>query len=91
MKDIFSLIQLVKINWFSSEKYFFDDESVKRHITDSISENLTDSDFHAWTMIVFERRYSKQFIFHPVIIRFKKRSNLLRLRCKLQALMSFDK
>ena len=30
-----------------SEKYFLTDESVKRHITDSISENLTDSDLES--------------------------------------------
>ena len=34
----------MKIDWFNSEKYFFTEESVKRQITDSISENLTDSD-----------------------------------------------
>ena len=34
----------MKINWFASEKYFCTDESVKRQITDSISENSTDSD-----------------------------------------------
>ena len=34
----------VKINWFNSEYYFYTDESVKLQITDSISENLTDSD-----------------------------------------------
>ena len=39
-----SLITSVKINWFVSEKYFWTDESVKRRITDSISENSTDSD-----------------------------------------------
>ena len=34
----------MKNNWFNSKKYYFTDESVKRQITDSISENLTDSD-----------------------------------------------
>ena len=34
----------MKINWFVSEKYFYTDESVKRQITDLISENSTDSD-----------------------------------------------
>ena len=34
----------VKFYWFVSEKYFCPDESVKRQITHSISENLTDSD-----------------------------------------------
>ena len=37
----------VKINWFNSGKYFFTYESVKRQITDSISENLTDSDLES--------------------------------------------
>ena len=37
----------MKIDWFDSEKYFFTDESVKRQITDSISENLTDSDLES--------------------------------------------
>ena len=44
MKNIFSLIQSVKVNWFEREKYFWTDESVKMQITGSISENLTDSD-----------------------------------------------
>ena len=43
----FSTNESVKINFFNSEKYFFTDESVKRHITDSISENLTDSDLES--------------------------------------------
>ena len=33
----------MKIDWFNSEKYFFTDESVKRQI----SENLTDSDLES--------------------------------------------
>ena len=37
----------MKINWFVSGKYFFTDESVKRQITDSISENSTDSDLES--------------------------------------------
>ena len=37
----------MKIEWFDSKKYFFTDESVKRQITDSISENLTDSDLES--------------------------------------------
>ena len=38
----------MKIDWFDSEIYiFFTDESVKRQITDSISENLTDSDLES--------------------------------------------
>ena len=47
MKHNFSLIQSVKINWFSIEKYFFPDESVKKQITESISENLTGSDLES--------------------------------------------
>ena len=47
MKNIFFTDELVKINWFNSEKYFFTDESVKRQITDSISENFTDSDLES--------------------------------------------
>ena len=46
-KILFSLIQSVKINWFVSEKYFCTDKSVKRQITDSISEDLTDSDLES--------------------------------------------
>ena len=34
----------VKINWFNIAKYFSTYESVERQITDSVSENLTDSD-----------------------------------------------
>ena len=34
----------MKINRFDSEKYCCTDESVKRQIADSTSENLTDSD-----------------------------------------------
>ena len=37
----------MKIDWFNSEEYFSTDESVKRQITDSISENLTDSDLES--------------------------------------------
>ena len=40
----------MKINWFNSEKYFFTDESVERQTTDSISENLTDSDLESETL-----------------------------------------
>ena len=43
VKNIFFTDQSVKMNWFNGEKYFFTDESVKMQITDSISENLTDS------------------------------------------------
>ena len=51
------VITSVNINWFNSEKYFFTDESVKnifftgewvnKQITDSISENLIDSDLES--------------------------------------------
>ena len=41
------MITSVKIDWFDSEKYFFTDESVKRQITDSISQNLIDSDLES--------------------------------------------
>ena len=44
MKNIFSIDESVKINWFNGEKYCFTAKSVKRQITDLISENLTDSD-----------------------------------------------
>ena len=47
MKNIFSTDESVKINRFNSEKYFFTDELVKRQITDSISENLTDSNLES--------------------------------------------
>ena len=47
MKIFFPLIQLVIINWFNSEIYFLNGESVKRQITDSISKNLTDSDLES--------------------------------------------
>ena len=46
-KIFFFTDESVKINWFNSEKYFFTNESVKRQITDSISENLTDSDLES--------------------------------------------
>ena len=52
---------------------------------------------HAWTMIVFERRYCKQSIFHYFcffqfsLIGLKNGSNALHLRCKSQALMRFIK
>ena len=41
------MFQSVKFNWFASEKYFCTDESVKMEITDSIGENLTDSDLES--------------------------------------------
>ena len=44
VRNIFFTDESVEINWFNSEKYFFTDESVNRQITDSISQNLTDSD-----------------------------------------------
>ena len=54
------MIQSVKINWFDSEKYFCTDESVKRQITDSVSENLTDSDLE-----------SKKSVWNKYLILFK--------------------
>ena len=42
VKNIFFTDESVEINWFNSEKYFFTDELVKRQITDSISQYLTD-------------------------------------------------
>ena len=53
MKNIFFTDESVKINGFKSEKYFFNDESVKRQLTDSISENLTDSDLESIYVIFF--------------------------------------
>ena len=47
MKNIFFTDESLKINWFNSERYCFTDESVKRQITDSISENSTDSDLES--------------------------------------------
>ena len=47
MKNIFFTDESVKMNCLNSEKYFFTEESVKRQITDSISENLTDSDLES--------------------------------------------
>ena len=47
MENILSTNESVKINWFDSKKIIFTDESVKGHITDSISENLTDSDLES--------------------------------------------
>ena len=44
--NFYSLITSMKINWFASVKYFFAGESVKRQITDPISENLIDLDFY---------------------------------------------
>ena len=47
VKNIFFTDEAVEINWFNSEKYVFTDESVKRQIPGSISENLTDSDLES--------------------------------------------
>ena len=54
VKNIFFTDESVKINWFNGEKYFFTDKSVKRQITDSISENLTDSDLESKQSLNFE-------------------------------------
>ena len=53
MKNIFFTDESMKINWFNSEKYVFSDESVKRQITDSISENLTDSDLESGSFKIY--------------------------------------
>ena len=42
----------MKINWLSSENYFSADKSVKRQITDSSSENLTDSDLESKELLI---------------------------------------
>ena len=47
MRKICFTNESVKINWFNSGKYFVTDESVKKQITGSISENLTDSDLES--------------------------------------------
>ena len=49
VKTVFPLIQSVIINLFNSKIYFFTGESVKRQITDSVCENLTDSDSESGT------------------------------------------
>ena len=64
----------MKIDWWDSEKIFFTDELVKRQITDSINENLTDSDlesticepsnFKPFSINLFEN-YSCQNKFDP--------------------------
>ena len=46
-ENIFFTGESLEINWFNSEKYSFTDSSVKRQITDSISENLIDSDLES--------------------------------------------
>ena len=59
------MIQSVKINLFVSEKYFCTDESVKMQITDSISENWTDSNLestHIYSNIFITRKFSLAFI-----------------------------
>ena len=47
VRNIFFTDSSVTINWFNSEKYFLTDESVKMQTTDSINENLTDSDLES--------------------------------------------
>ena len=53
VKIFFPLIQSVIINWLKSEIYFFTGESVKRQITYSIGENLTDSDLESGVWFIF--------------------------------------
>ena len=55
----------MKINWIVSEKYFGTDESVKRQITDSVSENSTDSDLES-TSITEELKKQIYLISKPV-------------------------
>ena len=50
--------ETVNINWFKSEQHFFTDDSVKRQITDSISENLTDSDLESILLIKSTKKSS---------------------------------
>ena len=45
----------LEVTWLKSEKQVFTDESVKRQITDSISENLTVSDLES---IIFARYFT---------------------------------
>ena len=47
VRNIFSTDESVKINCFKIKKYFLADESVKEKMTDSISENSTDSDLES--------------------------------------------
>ena len=61
VKNIFFTNSLVKVNWFNSEKYFFTDSSVKNQITDSISENLTDSDLESILLMHKESTLKKIF------------------------------
>ena len=63
----------MKINWFNSEIYFFTDESVKRQITDSISENLTDSDLEG--KVCFLSRPHRKFLDATDKIHWKKRKH----------------
>ena len=45
MKNIFHLLLQLKLTDLTVKNIFFADESVKRRITDSVSENLIDLDF----------------------------------------------
>ena len=54
MKNIFFTDESVEINWFNSGKYFFTVESVEKQITDSISQNLTDSDLESIAAAISE-------------------------------------
>ena len=94
----------MEINWFNSEKYFFHwfnqwkltDLSVKRQITNSISENLTDSDLesmlrenslnpfnsHQWSLkVIYNIRYSpRQNAIIEYFIEEERISDSLRIR-----------
>ena len=67
----------MKIDWFESEKYFFTNESVKRQITDSISENLTDSDLES-TVAIFQMATAP-------------RQNMINRRALLLRFLNFQK
>ena len=55
MKLIFSLINQWKLTDLAVKNIFFTDESVKRQITDSISENLTDTDLESTLGNLFKK------------------------------------
>ena len=71
VRNILFTDELVKINWYNSEKYFFTDESVKRQMTDSISENLTDSDLESTIDAYKFFRNDGIFINHGLFFRWK--------------------
>ena len=64
----FSTDEPLKINRFNREKYFFTAESVKRQITDSMSENLTDSDLEStcYALNLFDKFLIKKFEMYKI-------------------------